>query len=500
MSLVAGEKLGPYEIVSLIGKGGMRPPQYTLPIDPRRIRRIILRIVIIVVILVAAFQSISFYVDGLWYDSLGYSSVFWYRLRVEALVFLISAAVSGFALWLLFRLVAPAPGYTRRFDIGGEKLVLPSAESLKGLAMPVAVILGVFFGLSFSADWNTFAQFISRPAADAAADPIFGRSLSFYFFTLPVMESVASWLMAISVLGVIAAVVLAVTERGADFRGVSLAVGIILLAVAFQTYVGRYDRLLDDHTLFTGVQYVDDHIILPGLWLVIAALIIGAGFAVANMRLRRTLYLAVAIGLPVATYIVAEGLAPAYVTTFVVKPNEFVREKPYIHHNIEFTRKAFGLDKFEQFPFEPKVANATFDAAKYAGTLDNIRLWDWKALQSTLRQIQLIRTYYDFVDVDVDRYMIGGKPQEMMLAARELSLNKLPSGARNWVNERLIYTHGYGVTMNPVSKFTKEGLPDLVLSNMDSAYVSKFDDRGIAAHVEKGGGVSVQVRVIPAER
>src|SRR5213592_539085 len=110
----------------------MRPPEYSLPIDPRRIRRFIVRLVIVVVVLVAAFQSLSFYVDGLWFDSLGYASVFWYRLRVEALVFLISAAASGFLLWLLFRLVMPAPGYARRFDIGGEKLVLPSSESLKG--------------------------------------------------------------------------------------------------------------------------------------------------------------------------------------------------------------------------------------------------------------------------------------------------------------------------------------------------------------------------------
>src|SRR5262249_37146273 len=126
----------------------------------------------------------------------------------------------------------------------------------------------------------------------------------------------------------------------------------------------------------------------------------------------------------------------------------------------------FALDRVEEIPFEPRLTNATFDPQEHQGTLDNIRLWDWRALQDTLRQIQEIRTYYDFPDVDVDRYTVAGKKVGMMLAGRELSLNKLPSGSQNWVNERLIYTHGFGVTMNPVSQFTREGLPKFVLSNM----------------------------------
>src|SRR5262249_47980681 len=127
------------------------------------------------------------------------------------------------------------------------------------------------------------------------------------------------------------------------------------------------------------------------------------------------------------------------------------RETPYIHNNIQFTRKAFGLDHVEEVPFEPRLTNAVFDPNAHKAVLDNIRLWDWRALQDTLRQVQKIPNHYDFPDVDVDRYMVDGKPVEMMLASRELSLNKLPSGSRNWVNERLIYTHGYGVTMNPVN-------------------------------------------------
>ncbi|HSU89443.1 MAG TPA: UPF0182 family protein, partial [Terriglobia bacterium] len=195
-------------------------------------------------------------------------------------------------------------------------------------------------------------------------------------------------------------------------------------------------------------------------------LLLGAGIALANMGAGRVRNLGLAIAVPALTYVVAGGIAPFYVMTFVVRPNELVRESPYIKSNIEFTRKAFGLDRIEEIPFEPRLTNAVFDPAAHPETLDNVRLWDWRALQSTLRQIQEIRTYYDFPDIDVDRYVINGKQQAVMLAARELSLNKLPAGSLNWVNERLIYTHGYGVTMNTVSRFTREGLPEFILSNM----------------------------------
>src|SRR5664279_4387185 len=151
---------------------------------------------------------------------------------------------------------------------------------------------------------------------------------------------------------------------------------------------------------------------------------------------------------------------------FIVKPNELVREQPYISNNIESTRRAFNLDQVAQHEFPAEVTVESADAANNQPTLQNIRLWDWRALQDTLRQIQEIRTYYDFPDIDIDRYAIDGTTREVMLAARELNVDKLPESSRNWINEKLIYTHGYGITMNPVNGFTAEGLPTLVLSNM----------------------------------
>ncbi|HET6219989.1 MAG TPA: UPF0182 family protein, partial [Acidobacteriaceae bacterium] len=219
-------------------------------------------------------------------------------------------------------------------------------------------------------------------------------------------------------------------------------------------------------TVFGGVTYTDAHITLGGLLLVSIALAVGAVAAAANaMTGARGRWLVAAI-LPAALCFAGVRAAGWWMSSFIVKPNELVREQPYIAHNILMTRQAYGLDRFSQREFAAETSVGAADPANNQPTLQNIRLWDWKALQDTLRQIQEIRTYYDFPDIDIDRYQINGDLREVMLAARELNVEKLPESSRNWINEKLIYTHGYGITMNPVNGFTAEGLPTLYLSNM----------------------------------
>ncbi len=233
-----------------------------------------------------------------------------------------------------------------------------------------------------------------------------------------------------------------------------------------RVYLSRFDALFEEHTVFSGVNYTDAHITLTGLLIVCIALIAGAVIVLIN-----------AVSAPRIRWLVA-SLAPAlicyiglqiigwYVGNFIVKPNELVRERPYIANNIEMTRRAYALDRVTQRKFPAETTVEAADPANNQATLQNIRLWDWHALQDTLRQIQEIRTYYDFPDIDIDRYQIDGKLRQVMLAAREMSVEKLPESSRNWINEKLIYTHGYGITMNPVNGFTSEGLPTLILSNM----------------------------------
>src|ERR1051326_2915079 len=192
----------------------MRPPQHLPPPDFRATRGFIVRLAVAIVFLIAAFQSISFYVESLWYGSLGFESVYWYRLRAQGLVFLIVTVVTTLVLWLMFRMVTPPPGYTRRpfLRFGQETFAIPTSDTLKSLAKPAAIILGIFFGLSFSSDWNTFTLFLNRTATSPVADPIFGKPLSFYLFTMPVLNELASWFLVIAVIGLIVAVLLSAID------------------------------------------------------------------------------------------------------------------------------------------------------------------------------------------------------------------------------------------------------------------------------------------------
>src|SRR5204863_3119394 len=205
----------------------MRPPEYQRPFDIRSARRFFLRFGVVVIALIAAFQSISFYVESLWFASLGFEPVYWYRLKAEATVFLIFAVVSAVVLWLLFRLVMPPGGYSRRpfLQFGQESIVIPTAETLKRLASPAAAVVGVFFGLSFSSDWNTYALFINSVPTSSMSDPIFGLPISFYLFTLPVLGSVVVWFFAIGVISILLTIFLSYTVMTARFMCASISLG-----------------------------------------------------------------------------------------------------------------------------------------------------------------------------------------------------------------------------------------------------------------------------------
>ena len=230
--------------------------------------------------------------------------------------------------------------------------------------------------------------------------------------------------------------------------------------------MSRYDLLFNAHTVFGGVTYTDAHLTLGGLLLISLALVAGAAGAIANAAtVAQGRWLAAAV-LPAILCFAGVHVAGWWMNSFIVKPNELVREQPYIANNVLMTRQAYGLDRFVQREFPAETTVGAADPANNQPTLQNIRLWDWQALQDALRQIQEIRTYYDFPDIDIDRYQIEGNMRQVMLAARELNVEKLPESSRNWINEKLIYTHGYGITMNPVNGFTPEGLPTLFMSNM----------------------------------
>jgi uncharacterized membrane protein (UPF0182 family) len=342
----------------------------------------------------------------------------------------------------------------------------------------LAGAIAVITGLGMMAQWSTLVLYwYGGPAADAASDPIFNRPVTFYMFTLPAWRLLVGWLTTLAVIAAAATILMAVLTGSSHLlsrrrlpaampRGPSIAVAVVLAFLALQVYLGQYERMFASHQIFDGVNYTDDHVRITGMYIVAGALLLGSVIALINaFSFRQIRWLASSIA-PAVVAFIGTTVVAWYVDGFVVKPNELVRERPYITHNIRMTREAYGLDKIAEQSFPAESGIAALDAPNNEETLQNIRLWDWRALHDTLRQIQEIRTYYEFPDIDIDRYEINGAMRQVMLAARELNVSRLPESSRNWINERLIYTHGYGITMNSVNGFTREGLPQLYLSNM----------------------------------
>jgi uncharacterized protein len=459
------------------------------PARPRRRWRLPL-VLAVLALFFSAGTTASYYVDALWFGSLGYAVVFWKALNIQAIVFGAFAAATFAALYGAFLALKPVrfgePGSGGVIFVNGRPVALPIGPILRAGALLLSLVAGLAAGATMMSDWDTLALwwYGGAAAADAVAqarDPILGRPVAFYLFTLPAWELIAGWLTTLAIIAALMALFFRLSSGTAGprlsvralpranppgARGLALTWAVLLLAFAAQVYIGRFERLLEDHTIFAGVTYTDAHVRLTAAALTAAAFAAGALAAAASAFLSPRPRWLIASVLPAAAIIIGSNLIGGYVNGFIVKPNELVRETPYIAHNIALTRTAFGLDRITQRPFPAETTVEAANPAANQDTLQNIRLWDWRPLQDTLRQIQEIRTYYDFADIDIDRYSIGGVTRQVMVATRELNVNKLPASSRNWINERLIYTHGYGLTMNPVNGFTPEGLPALILRDM----------------------------------
>jgi uncharacterized membrane protein (UPF0182 family) len=451
------------------------PPQ-------RRRRGPLLLLVLVGALLLGSRTTVAYYVESLWYDSLAFGEVFWTTLRLQGTVFAIFTGLTFAILYGCVLVLKPAglaevTGGT--IVINGQPVRLPVGPVLRMLSGVAAAVIAVASGLGMMAQWPTLAMYWLGSAESAQVDPIFGRPVTFYLFTLPAWRLVAGWITTLTVIVCAATLAMAVLSGSARMirrrhrsepipylRAFSLAFAALLVLLSLQLYVGQFERMFQVHAIFDGVNYTDANIRITGMYMVAGALALGAIIAAANaFTVRQARWLVVAIAPAMLAYLGVSAVA-WYVSGFVVRPNELVRETPYIQHNINMTREAYGLDRVAEESFPAESGVDALAPAENEETLKNIRLWDWRALHDTLRQIQEIRTYYEFPDIDIDRYEINGVVRQVMLAARELNVERLPANSRNWINEKLIYTHGYGITMNPVNGFTREGLPELYLSNM----------------------------------
>ncbi len=452
---------------------------------PRSNRLVLIPVLVIVAIFIGSSSALSWFVDSLWFGSLGYRDVFWKSFGLQWGVFVVAFILTlvilygwFLALWRIHQADLPLD---RAVFIGQQRLSLPLRRVSRILGIVLSLGVALISGMALMAEWPIFALFWYAPSRRCTPSRSrlrqAGQLLSVHSARLATRRGMAHGPRRHR-LHRRRRLPSPLRKRPSDrrekdslvlplpWRGISIAFAFFLFMLAVQVYLSRFGALFTAHTIFSGVEYTDAHITITGLLVTAFALLLGAAIAVSNaFTVSRPGRLVAAIIPALACFIVVQ-LIGWYVNSFIVKPNQLDRELPYIAWNIAGTRQAWDLDRITQEEFPAETTPDAADPDHNQVTLQNIRLWDWRALQSTLRQIQEIRTYYDFPDIDIDRYTLNGDLREVMLAARELSLDKLPDSSRNWINEKLIYTHGYGITMNPVNGFTPEGLPTLYLSNM----------------------------------
>jgi uncharacterized membrane protein (UPF0182 family) len=441
-----------------------------------RLRAPALLLVVLLVIGIPA--AAEFYTDWLWFREVGYEQVFLRSLTVQALITaavgLLAFALLAGNLLLAMRALRPRPFLVATPQ--GPQTITVDPASLRPLALLGAAGIALMIGLFAGGHWETWLYFIYRTPF-GQADPILGRDIGFYVFSMPLLEHVQGlllFLLFLMIATAVAAYVLGgdvglhptrgLTVTPSSMRHVALLSAGLLLVLAVGAWLRIPDLLTSRSGVVWGASYVDVHARMPALRVLSGAAVVAALVAVwAAFSVRGLGRLIGAAGL----YLVVAFAGPAYaaiIQRFVVAPNEQVRETPYIIHNIAATRAAYGLDQVVEKPLSGEAHLTRADLERNAATIENVPLWNERPLLDTFGQLQEIRTYYDFVAVDNDRYTIDGKYRQIMLSARELNSQSLPS--RTWINERLTFTHGYGLTLGPVNEVTREGLPVLFIRDL----------------------------------
>ena len=420
----------------------------------------------VVAIGIGFFLLMTFWAEMLWFDQLGFSHRFWTFVSWRVGTPLVGAALACTIAFLL----------TAR-----------SGPHLRHRVMALAAAAGVIWGLK---EWRT-ALLYAHGVVTGVTDPLLGVDTGFYMFGLPFYDGLFWLLLFVAFSALLAA--LMVWEQGGRIRlrhlqeaqgnpwVLPLANAGFALAIAAGILLGIFHLLYSGWGVVLGPGWVDQHVRLP------AMIVVAAGFVLVALlpllpalraRMSRWVNRRLFVGRPaVAAMAVAwAGMGivavvvllaiPGLVQWLVVKPNEITYEKPYIANNIAFTRHGFKLDTIEEREFSPSGELTQKTVQDNRDLLSEVRLWDWRALDAVYKQFQEIRLYYEFIDVDVDRYTIGDRYRQVMVSARELSQRNLAPQSQTFVNKRFKYTHGYGYTMAAVSDFTPEGLPNLLVQDI----------------------------------
>jgi uncharacterized membrane protein (UPF0182 family) len=435
--------------------------------------------IVLIVIIPFISSLISFYTDWLFFVETGFSSVFTTTLYAK----LGSGLFFGlffFAFALINLFIANKAKFppAEIYIVGVDNLRLKMDELVrlvKPLSLIIAFVLAVLAGNWGAEQWEDVLLFTNQVTV-GTVDPVIGKDIGFYLFSLPLLElfkGFCTFMLLVTMLMVGAVYFvrggIALNESGATInekvrRHLAVLIGIFSLTIAAGYYLDGFRLLMSGGGTFHGAGYADVHARLP-VFRVLAFLtpLAGLFFAVGFWKGKWRMALLPPV-IVIAISIIGIRVYPGLLQKFEVAPNELALETPYIENNLKFTRFGYGLDKIETVPFDVDTKLSAADIANNDATIKNIRLWDHAPLLKTYSQLQQIRTYYKFFDVDNDRYMVNGQYTQVMLSPRELSYADLPS--KNWINERLIFTHGNGITFGPVSRISKEGLPEFFVKDI----------------------------------
>ncbi|MBD3164162.1 UPF0182 family protein [Candidatus Woesearchaeota archaeon] len=457
-----------------------------------------------VFIAIMSFSSIARLItDYQWFENLGFEQIFLISLRTKVLLF--------FAAALLFFAFAAA-------NLFVSSKTAKSEISLK-LKLLIAAVVSFFVGTAAIQKWFAYLQYAWQ-VPFGVVEPIFSRDAAFYVFSLPFMLAAWRFLLAIVILTLILVTLdylqnflkelfmqkRDVSQSEIPMKGIrlpkikqaalihmSVLGSLVFILLAVRHYLERYLIMYSEKGIVVGAGYTDVVAYLPILkFLMVFALIVAALFYAwifFTRKLRKRHILFGGIILYLTAFLFAPTIIPGIVQALKVSPNELNLEEPYIANNIEFTNKAYGLDEVERRDFSVERNLSADILAEEKTTLENVRLLDWRPLTQTYKQTQEIRLYYDLSGIDIDRYDIGGKYTEVMLSPREMNQRQLAENAKTWVNEHLVYTHGYGVVMSPVNKVTEEGLPTFYIKNIPPEYEADGNlkiDRPQVYYGEKG--------------
>lgn len=409
------------------------------------------------------------YTDYLWYEQLGFQSILLKEVFTKLILIFSGGFIASSFLGINIYFANKISNGPIEYDVDGSILNLYKKITF-WVYLVIILLFGLIAGLILSGSWLEILMFFNFQEFNEL-DPVFGRDISFYVFQLPVFHIIQGWVLTISILSLIitgAVYLINSVIRGVKFEmnssnwvQISLILAFIMFILSVGNFLSRWDIPLTEGGLVDGALYTDINIKKTGLLVLSIVGIIISCILLANIYIKNN---KIVFGSIISWFVlltILTILLPMSIQRFVVRPAEYVKEAEYISSNIEFTKKAFGLNNIENI-FLPIDDNTISQqtVAENSETINNIRLWDHKPLLSVYKQIQLIRPYYDFIDADVDRYEINSKSSQVLLSPREVAPEKLTEDARTWINQKLVYTHGIGFAMSPVTDFTLEGRPE----------------------------------------